>query len=87
MINLLREITLLVHGRQFFHEPGKPSSYEYVLIDEETGKKRRKTSDRTTGETSNRAIILGVMDALSRLNDEENAELRLLPKRLGDSSR
>lgn len=76
----LREITLLVQGHQYFHESGKPSSYEYILIDKNTGKMRRKISDKMENETANRAIIYGIMDAINRLSKDKLCRIQVVTK-------
>lgn len=76
----LREIMLFVHGHQYFHDDGKPSSYDYVIIDKETGKARKKSSDKIGGETSNRAIILGIIDALNNLSKDKKCRINIYTK-------
>jgi hypothetical protein len=76
----VREITILIHSHQYFHEPNKPSSYEYVIIDQETGKERRKVSDRIPEETGNRTMIYGIMDAISQLSKDRRCRIHIVTK-------
>ncbi|MDR7076107.1 hypothetical protein J2Y03_001110 [Neobacillus niacini] len=68
------------NGHQYFKEEGKPSSYDYILIDKETVKARRKTSEQMKGETANRAIILGLIDSIQGLSRERKCQIEIITK-------
>lgn len=62
--------TLYIQGHQFFHEKDKPSSYEYLIVDQNTSQRvKRKVSVKMNGQTASRAIILGIMDAIRSIGE------------------
>ncbi|WP_226036732.1 hypothetical protein [Aquibacillus saliphilus] len=78
--NNLKNVIIIVSGHQYFLEDGKPSSYDYVLIERDTGRTHKDSSMKMKGETSNRAMIIGMMDAINTLRKDEKYNIQIYTK-------
>lgn len=60
-------INIVIVGQQKGQKEDKPGCYEYILIDEKTGRHKRVKSDMMPHTTPNKAIIMGLMDGVAKL--------------------
>lgn len=78
--NHYRKIAIIVRGHQYYREPGRPGSYEYILFDMNTGDYRVKLSGKMEGQTQNRALIMGIIDAMKKISQEDACHIEIITK-------